>query len=229
MAAAIFDGQSLERQFAEEQLEAQRQIMVDQIKAIRREALYIQENDFANVGNQAGRRLLPDEFERRVKKLNPDIDFITRELTPQQCTGQEMPVGTLLRTMIWKRGDDPLILSGYFVAPILNEFDIIKVRPKVISRIPFNRNSTENMLTDLPEYDIERNFDGTPNVIFRGINNLQETILEPCGLIRGWRPQLAEAIVKGALTLDAVEREFDGADRATWSHKVGKQTLDIEV
>lgn len=227
--AAVFDSISLQNQFAEEQAEKQRQLIEDQIKAIRKEALYVQENDFANIENQAGRRLTSEEFERRVKKLNPDIDFITRELTPQQCVGQDMPVGTRLRTMILKRGDDPRIISGYFMAPVLNEFDVIKVRSKIITNAPFDRHSKHNMITDLPRYTIEKNWDGTPNVVFEGLNNLQEEIFEPCGLVRGWRPQLAEAIVKGALTLDAVEREFDGADRATWSHKVGKQSLQIEI
>ena len=228
MAHAVFDSESIERQFHEEQAEKQHQIVADELGKILAEAQYIEEGDFVNMERQAGRKLTEEDFERRVTKLNPNLIFKQRPMTNNECDFCEIDRGSWLKTLVWLKNDTEQALVGYQKLPVLNEFDIVKVRAKIVGRI-LPRNSKQNMITDLPEYKIEHNLDGTPNVIFNGLNNLQQKIYEPCGRIVGWRSTLARAIVLGAINLDAAEREFDSADRETWAAKVGKQNLIVNI
>ena len=228
MAHAVFDGASLERQYHEEQAEKQHQIVADELGKILAEAKYIEDGDFINMERQAGRKLSEEEFERRIKKLNLNLVFKQRAMSDNECDFCETERGAWLKTLIWVKNDTEQALVSYQKLPLLNEFDIIKVRAKIVSRV-LPRGSKQNMITDLPEYKIERNLDGTPNVIFNGLNNLQQKVYEPCGRIVGWRSTLARCIVLGALNLDQVEREFDSADRDTWAQKTGKQNLTVEI
>lgn len=227
--AAVFDEASLTRQFAEEELERQRQIQYDAIRAIQREANYVEEHDYANMEKQAGRKLSREDFEKRVQKLNPSLLFDMRDLTDHECDFLCCPKGSKLKALRWDRGNERQLLDRYVDSPMLNEFDTIVLRPKVITKVSVERNGPDNMITDLPNYKVERNWDGTPKVVFDGINNIQEIIHEPCGVVKGWRARLAVAIIAGALTLDEVEREFDSADKDTWALKTGKQNLILEI
>jgi len=226
---AVFDSESLVRQYQEEQLEKQHQLVADELGKILAEAKYIEDGDFINMERQAGRKLSEEEFERRVKKLNPNLIFKQRPMTDNECDFTEVDRGSWLKTLVWVKNDTEQALVSYQKLPMLNEFDIVKVRTKIVARVNLSRKSRENMITDLPEYHVERNPNGTPNVIFNGINNLQQKVYEPCGRIIGWRSTLARCIVLGALNLEAVEREFDAADRETWAAKVGKQDLIVNI
>lgn len=226
---AVFDEASLQRQWAEEELERQRQIQYNAVRAIQREANYVEEHDYANMERQAGRKLSAEDFERRVKKLNPNLMFDMRDLTEHECGFLCCPKGSRLKALRWVRGDERQLLDRYVDAPMLNEFDTIIMRPKIITKVSVERDGPDNMITDLPKYRVEKNWDGTPKVVFDGINNIQEIIHEPCGVVKGWRARLAVAIIAGALTLDEVEREFDSADKDTWAAKTGKQKLIVEV
>lgn len=226
---AVFDSESLERQFKETELERQRQIQADEISRILAEAYYIKKGDFTNQERQAGRKLAEDDFEKRVIKLNPNLAFKQRPLSDHECDFVETKRGAWLKTLMWKQPKDLVAIASYEKRAMLNEFDIVLMRAKVIGTIHVDRYSKHNMITDLPKYKVERNFDGTPNVIFEGLNNLQQQTYEPCGRIIGWRSTLARAIAIEALELEAVEREFDPADRATWAQKTGKQALTVEI
>ncbi len=227
--AAVFDESSLLKQYAEEELERQRQIQFDAVKAIQREANYVEEHDYANMEKQAGRKMSSEEFERRVKKLNQNLLFDMRPLSDHECEFLCAPHGSHLKALRWDRGNERQLLDRYVDMPMLNEFDTIILRPKVITKVSVQRDGPDNMITDLPAYKVEKNWDGTPKVIFDGINNIQEIVHEPCGVLKGWRARLAVAIIAGALTLDEVEREFDSADKDTWALKTGKQNLILEI
>lgn len=236
MAHTVFDTESIESQLREEALEKQHQIVADEIGAILAEAKYIEENDFINQERQAGRKLTRESFESRVKKLNSHLIFKTRVLGTEaemrldglsECQFLLVPNGSSVKTLVWLKGSQEAAIAAYTDLPVLNEFDIVLMKERIISRVT-SRTGKDNMITDLPAYDINYTDQG-PNIKFHGLNNLQQRVYEPNGRIVGWRSVLAMAIRLGALNLEATEREFDAANRASWSDKLGKQNLNVQI
>ncbi len=208
--------------------DAQREMEANAIGAILAECKYIEEHDFFNMEKQSGRRLTEENFETRVKKLNPQLKFITRNPPDGECDFMEIAHGSQVKVLfqILPNGDLKYI-SSYERRPLLNEFDVIKLRSRVIQRIA--NTDKENMITELPKYDIEYDADGHKRYKWRGLNNLQQEVWEPCGRIVGWRSVLAIAVIKGVLELAQVEREFDNVDNATWAQKLHGKSTDSRI
>lgn len=235
---AVFDAESVQAQLAQAEQEKQHQIVINELRQILAEARIVEDGDFSNIEKQAGRKLSRESFEKSLKKLNPNIHFNRRPLGTEprldydglsECQMVNCAPGAFLKTLVWRRNDGDFAVCKYEDCEVLNEFDLLLTKPKVISRVALNKHSRENMLTDLPDYEIQRNPDGTPNVIFHGINNLQQVVNEPCGRVIGWRSTVARCVCEGLFSLDAAEREFDAADNESWAVRTGKQALIIGI
>lgn len=208
--------------------EEQRQMEADAIGAILSDCKYIEEHDFMNMEKQSGRKLTEENFESRVKKLNPNITFVTRNPTDGECDYMEIPHGSQVKVVFQKLPNEELkYLASYERRPLLSEFDVVKLRSRIIQRIA--NTDRENMITELPKFDVEVTPDGHKKYNWLGLNNLQQQVWEPCGRVIGWRTVLAISIIKGALELEKVEREFDAADNAAWALKTGKKATDFKI
>lgn len=207
--------------------EKQRELEANAIGAILAQAKYLEEHDFANIEKQSGRRLTEDNFESRIKKLNPQLTFIIRNPPDGECAFMEIPPGSQCKVLFQKTPNELKYIASYERRPLLNEFDVVKLRSRIIQRIANTDN--ENMITSLPKYDTVIGEDGQKEIIFHGLNNLQQEVFEPCGRIVGWRSVLAIAVIKGALELERVEREFDPVDNAAWASKMRGKATDSQI
>lgn len=146
-----------------------------------------------NIGQQLGRPMLPEEFEKRLKRLNTNLEF---EVIEENKTHKRMSI-------VDQRGKTPVCVYENSLMP---ERSIPRLREMEVPDPGFTHVN-------------RKDFDKNPNNLKPGWRKV--TI--PWGeKKRGWRTVLVRLIQAGVITLTQAEAEFGADTTPEWSQHTGK-------
>lgn len=213
-------------------LEIQQQRARDFVESTLKHARVLIDPDSSpeNWERQAGRGLTSEEFEGKLRKLLPSLVFEVIEGNPFQRKRIILPIpGQEIHLGVMENRPAPAKMPEFSVWDSIEEElpdpDYIGTG-KTASRVDYT-----------PEWTGELEFDEelgeTRGEAYRfkegsarpGLLKIRRPYHE---IIRGWRTVLARLVQEGVLTINQVEREFGGCDRATWAANA-KRSLDMEV
>lgn len=217
---AVFDESSLVGQQAGLEREITRQILADAVAAMKDTTKAIYEHDMANIEKQTGRQMASRIFEAKVKSIAPQIVFESRAGHVFLADGIIKASTIKWMFFVFPDGHKTYLMS-YEDRPMLPEYTVLLMkRTKIPSTI---EHASARDFPDKPEH-VQRP-DGTWHWVYRDPTPLDDFNDECCGTIPGWRSALALLIGMGIANPDAIEREFGGADKATWAAKLGKKKI----
>ena len=177
---------------------------------------------FTNPEVQKGTALTHEQFEKRLGKLNKNLQFEDHPSNPtKRCAYLRRPDGLEYLT-VYERGVLPE--NSVFQEVIKEDLDpMIFSNPKfVIER------------ADLPKHEVIRpTVDESGNIISVGDVLFDERDPAPgkirrktawSEVIRGWRTVLIRMLEWGVITKEATEREFGSSNTRNWAEKLGKRS-----
>lgn len=222
---SVFDEASLQRQVLGDEKEKYRQGLLDRVDAAKATIRYLDVNNMTSFEHQAGKQMQIEEFETKIKRLVPDIVFVTDTPPTWKCDWLHLPRGTKLRAAgrVLPDGSSEILLS-FIQRPLLPEFTVILTHKVQHPTLLANVNAL-----DFPKAERVEQPDGTFKWEFAGPTPLDNWIDEPCGTIPGWRSALVLLVAKGLTNPTAVARVFGDADRASWAVRLGRRQIDIQV
>jgi hypothetical protein len=192
--------------------EAEHDRILNAAEAEMRLATYIEEgDDITNLVHQLGNPLAPEEFEKRLAKLAPALKF---EVHPTNNTKR-------CAYLLDQRGK-------YCVA--VYENSIMPEHSWFSCKTEFVRDMEVTCIerSELPKHEIVTDADGNPDVVFEpGVAGpgLRKVVRPHKEILRGWRTALIKVLLERVASLDAIEREFGSANRASWAGHTGKTAV----
>jgi hypothetical protein len=221
----VRDEQALDRLAQEAMVEK----YMDDLKAYyartHSQAVWIDTPDDPTNADRAARGCLTEEFEKRLLKLNKNLQFKTLPLKPDKRV-----------CYVWRLGK--AIALCVYENPWIPEFSLrareteIEFNPTPFFN-PDNRNASGQQAVmhinrkDMPksEWDPEKG-----ETIFHGLLPGEEEVELPWREVkRGWRTVLLYLLAAGELFLGDVEREFGSADTRGWRVATGRDQTGMEA
>lgn len=233
---AVHDSASKERQQQYALVEQHRDMQRVAWEAMERTSAWIEETDIDNIERQSGQRMARTEFERRVQILCPSVRFCGNIIEGDNARAVHLEPGTKTRCMLQLLPDGTTrYLGGYLDQPLLPEKSIILTRKE---RIPAPIDKTIDLKGDdgtweripyIDGKDIPKSeWDGKGYQFDRSVSTPGEQwVKKPVGMIRGWRTMLAQLVLYGLATPNAIEREFGSLDSASWAKYMGKKDVTL--
>jgi hypothetical protein len=171
-----------------------------------------------NAEKQAGKYLTTNEFEMRLRKLNPNLFVEPIEGNPKcKRLSLKVPEG-----LLW------ICTCSVGRIPEYSLFDTREEEVIDTSLRHVNRKDLPTMKPGNLEYDSDTgDFRGEawvsdPEAVRPGILRVKRPWHE---LVRGWRTVLAHIVQLGINSPEEVERVFGGSDRLSWAARMGKQDV----
>ena len=168
----------------------------------------------SNPQARLGAGLMHTAFERRLKKLPPDVVFRDHPRANEECGFKDIRAA-------YKPVENNLVLLGCYHRGLMPEHTIMKRKEEVV----WDRSTTHIDRKDVPPQD------WVPGVGFvkkdpDALTPGTQKVIIPWGVYRsGWRRILVSAVKKGFTTLTAVEKLFGSGATPEWAGNLGKRPV----
>jgi len=201
------DTAQLERQKKQVAVERHRQEVTEWVADQTRLAVDLDDpTNPCNVAYQMGKEMLVEDLERRLKKLNPNLQFIVHpERSWIKCVYKVDRIGRHYLTSFNNEK-----MPEHSIRAMKTE----DVRDTSVWHVDRK---------DLPKHE----WDGEKWVFDKSSPQpgMERVNLVWWEAFRGWRTILLQLVKVGALTPSQVEREFGADNRPEWAGHLGKQAL----
>jgi hypothetical protein len=165
------------------------------------------EQDPTNPQVQMGREMSPKELERRLKKLNPNLQFAINSHN------------TTKKYVFCDHNGTKETLCPYENST-MPERSVLKKKAQEVQDMSVSKIERK----DLPR----ATFVPGQGFVFDSLLPGFKVIQQPWGeAVRGWRTVLIKLVKMGYLTPAQVEREFGSDNTAQWASHLGKQRIAV--